>query len=184
MDPYFNWTLSLSLAALFLAAAMQKMRAFREWPGVVRNFQLLPEPLVGAAAAVVPAAETLSAAMLIATRTRPAGALAAAVLLVLFAAALAVNIRRGRTEIDCGCFGTALRQPIAPWMVARNLILALLALAILVPPAPRPLGVIDCIACVGTVLTLAFLYPVAAMLLGAAAHGARTADLAAAREER
>lgn len=163
-----NWTVSLSLAALFFAAATQKIRAWREWPGVVRNYRLLPERIAGAASAVVPAAEALTAAMLISTRTRPAGGLCAAALLLLFAAALALNIRRGRTQVDCGCFGTALRQPLAPWMVSRNLILALLALTLLLPAGPRALTALDWIACAGSVMTLAFLYPVVALALGRA----------------
>ncbi|HMK84629.1 MAG TPA: MauE/DoxX family redox-associated membrane protein [Steroidobacteraceae bacterium] len=166
MDPFLNWTLALSLAALFFAAVVEKVLAWREWPGVVRGYRLLPDRLADSAAALVLVAEMLAAAMLLWTRTRPAGGLSAAALLLLFAGALAINIRRGRTHIDCGCFGRALRQSLAPWMVHRNLITALLALTLLLPVRPRALTVLDWIACAGCALSLAFLYPVAALVLG------------------
>jgi Methylamine utilisation protein MauE len=165
MDPFLQWTLALSLAALFGAAAFGKLRALREWPGVVRNYRLLPERLAAAAAAVLPLAEVFTAAALLWTPTRPAGAIAAAALLLLFAAAIGVNIRRGRTHIDCGCFGSALRQSLAPWMVWRNLILACAALTLLLPVAQRTLTWLDGLASAGCAITLALLYPVVAVAL-------------------
>jgi hypothetical protein len=45
-------------------------------------------------------------------------------LLLVFAAAMAINIRRGRTQIDCGCGLSALRQGLGWPLVARNLALA------------------------------------------------------------
>ncbi len=167
----------LSLAALFGATVLGKLRALREWPGVVRNYRLLPDRLADAAAAVLLAAETLTMAALLWTPARPLGAIAAASLLLLFAAAIGVNLRRGRTYIDCGCFGSALRQPLAPWMVGRNLILACAALTLLLPVSPRALTVFDGLAAAGCAITLAFLYPVVAVVLeGTRPAVAPTAD--------
>jgi uncharacterized membrane protein (Fun14 family) len=51
----------------------------------------------------------------------------AAMLLGLFALAMAINVGRGRTEIDCGCFRDTLRQRISYASVLRNLLLAAVA---------------------------------------------------------
>ena len=53
-------------------------------------------------------------------------ALPAAALLVVFAWAMAINIRRGRRAIDCGCGRSQLRQPLGWGLVVRNVVLALL----------------------------------------------------------
>jgi hypothetical protein len=60
----------------------------------------------------------------------PWAASLAALLFSLFAIAMAVNLARGRTYIDCGCFQSALRQSIDWRLVARNGGLAAMALAI------------------------------------------------------
>jgi hypothetical protein len=60
-------------------------------------------------------------------------------LLILFAAAMAINIGRGRRNIDCGCFQSALRQNLSLTLVARNLGLALLlGIPAAVPQASLP----------------------------------------------
>jgi hypothetical protein len=145
---------------LFAASTAHKLAALEEWSGVVRDYRLLPEPLVSPAAGALLIGGVLTAAALCWPAARPIGACAAAAQLVLFAAAIAINLRRGRSSIDCGCFGSRLRRGIAAWMVARNLVLALLALGLLLPVQPRPLTVLDLVTAAGAVATLAVLYPV------------------------
>jgi hypothetical protein len=91
---------------------------------------------------------------------RRLGGCAAAAQLILFAAAIAINLRRGRSSIDCGCFSSRLRQRISAWMVARNLVLALLALSSALPERPRELTALDIATALAVVTTLTFLYPV------------------------
>jgi hypothetical protein len=165
MNPLLEWTVAFSLAALFAASAAHKVRAFREWPGIVRNYRLLPDALVGTVVVILPLAEALTAAALLAFPVRRAGACLAALLLLAYAAALGINLGRGRTRIDCGCFGSRLRQDISSWMVVRNLVLALFALALLIPAEHRPLPAAAMIASITLAATLAFLYPVLAVAL-------------------
>lgn len=188
MDPLWHETLALAFAALFAAAGALKLRAFREWPQVLENYRLLPARLVRPVAVALPIAElsvalgllaapepaVLPAAVLPAA-VLPAAVLAAAALLVLFALAIWVNLRRGRILIDCGCLGGRLRQPLAAWMVGRNLVLAGAALLLLVPSSGRALTLLDWVAAVGAALTLALLYPVLGIVLGRLPRAA-TAD--------
>jgi hypothetical protein len=165
MHPVLELTIALSLAALFAAATLHQLRALAEWPAIVRNYRLVPDTAAGIVAGALLATEAVTAAVLTWAPTRRLGAASAAALLVLFGAALWINLRRGRTSIDCGCFGSRLRQRISTWMVARNLALALLALSLLLPRtrgALSPLGLVASLTCV---ITLAFLYPVLAVVL-------------------
>jgi hypothetical protein len=63
-------------------------------------------------------------------------------LLALFAAAMAVNIRRGRADIDCGCGESFLRQTLSPVLVVRNIVLAALLVPSLMMTAPMGMDLI------------------------------------------
>jgi hypothetical protein len=165
MDPLPQFMIALAGAALFAGAAVHQALGWREWPGIVRNYRLLAEPLVGPVAIAIPLAEAASAASLLVPATRLVGALVAAALLSVFALALAINLRRGRTHIDCGCFGSRLRGPIGRWMVVRNAIFAALALSLLVPATARALSAWEVAAAWANVAALAFLYPVLGVVL-------------------
>jgi hypothetical protein len=165
MDPLLELTAAWALAALFAASTAHKLAALAEWPGVVRNYRLLPEALTGTFAGALLVAAALTCAALLWSATRRIGACAAAAQLIVFAAAMAINLRRGRTSIDCGCFGSRLRHGISAWMVARNLALAVLALSMLLPATPRELTALDIATALAVVATLSFLYPVLAVVL-------------------
>ena len=165
LDPLVQLTIALSLAALLAASAAHKMRAWRELPQVVRNYRLVPDAFAFAVAGTVPCAEALAAAALLFPPARQAGGGAAAALLVTYAVAIGINLRRGRTSVDCGCFGSRPGQGIAAWMVWRNLLIAALALGLLVPTSGRALTAAEHTMAVVWVVTLAFLYPVPAIVL-------------------
>jgi uncharacterized membrane protein len=128
------------VALVYLAAALGKMRHWAVFQGVLANYRLLPDPLVGSFAYVLPPFEALLGAALLFGVLSPWAEAAAAVLLLLFAAAMGINIMRGRRHIDCGCFQSALKQTLSWVLVARNGVLALLlGLAMLTTRAPADL---------------------------------------------
>jgi hypothetical protein len=114
------------LALVFLTAAVGKMRHWAVLHGVIANYRLLPDRLVAPVAYALPPVEAVLAA------TLPFGALSpwpeagAAALLLVFAAAMGINLMRGRRDIDCGCFQSALKQGLSWILVVRNVVLALL----------------------------------------------------------
>ena len=165
LDTLPHLTLALALATLLAAAAAHKLRAREQWPAVLRQYRLLPEVLVAPVAALLPLTEALAAAALLWPGTSSAGALLAAALLLAYTCALAVNLRRGRRSIDCGCFASSPRQGIAPWMVGRNLVLVALALALLLPTDGRALSAAELSLAMAFVVTLGFLYPVLQIVL-------------------
>lgn len=122
------------VALAFVASAAGQLRELTAFTGVVANYRILPSPLAGAFGRATPWLLLAAAAACLA---RPLfGAPMAAALLVLFAAAMAVNLRRGRTDIDCGCHQGAQKQTLRWVLVGRNLVLAAgLLLAAFLPEA-------------------------------------------------
>ncbi|MBF9151496.1 methylamine utilization protein MauE [Novosphingobium sp. 1Y9A] len=124
----------IGVGAVFLGAGLAKLRNRRVFPGVVANYRLLPEPLVAPVAVTLPIAEVVIGLALFAGLR--VAAVPAGLLLLAFAAAMAINIGRGRSHIDCGCGRPELRQPLSRALVVRNLVLAALLLPLLMPTPP------------------------------------------------
>ena len=113
---------------VFVLAAVQKAQAWKLLPGVIANYRLLPRFAVPVAAALLPPVELVLGLLLLSALAMPFAQVSAMVLLGLFAAAMAVNIHRGRSFIDCGCGRPLLKQSLRWSLVARNGALALLLL--------------------------------------------------------
>jgi len=167
LDPAIAWTLSLGLALLLGAAAGHKLRHVTGFRQVLAGYRLLPPGLLPIAAVVVIGTEVLAAALLALVPTRPGGAALAAGLLAVYAVALAINLLRGRTRIDCGCLPIGRSDRIAWWMVGRNLGLIAIAVVAALPSSPRELVALDLLTIGGTVATVALLYTAVGRLGGA-----------------
>jgi peroxiredoxin len=111
----------------------------------------LPRTLAPAAI-LLPVAELAVAAMLLPARLAWAGALAALALLLVFTAAVAAQLARGRRP-ECNCFGAVRSRPIGPETLGRNG--ALLACAAAVVAAGRGGSGPSAIAWAGEPLTAA-----------------------------
>lgn len=175
LDPVLAWTARLLLAGIFAGATIAKLRAPTAFVGVVQNYRLLPAALAAPVAYALPVLEGLIAIGLLIEATRPAAALLAALLLAVFAIAIAINILRGRREIDCGCFGAELRQRLGWDLVGRNAVLIVLALAVVPASLPvRALGWLDIVTVAAGALALLVLYAAHVRLaaLGAIRGGA------------
>jgi hypothetical protein len=128
------------IALVFLGAAIGKMRNWPIFRGIVANYRLLPQVLVGPVTYALPPAEAAIGATLPTGLLTPWPEAAAAGLLGVFAFAMGINLLRGRRHIDCGCFQGALKQPLHWTLVIRNALLALLLLAAGAGPSGRPDG--------------------------------------------
>jgi hypothetical protein len=157
LDPAIGALLAGLFALLFAAAAAQKLRAPAHFAEVFAAYRLLP-PAAARLALLVPVLEGLVAGGLLVAPTRRGAACAGALLLAVYAAAIAINLRRGRLDLACGCGGANERSPIAPWMVARNLLLAVALLLLVRPWLSRPWSAADALTVVGGVAVAALLY--------------------------
>lgn len=122
---------SICAGLVFVLAAVGKLRHRQLLPGVIANYRLLPEVLVAPAATLLPLVE-LGLGIALLAGSRPLAPATGIALLLVFAGAMAINIRRGRTQIDCGCGHDGLRQGLSWPLVVRNIGLAV-ALALRLP---------------------------------------------------
>jgi len=158
LDPALSVLLGSCGALLFLSAALHKLTDRRRFTEVLAAYDLLPQAWVAAASRTVPLLEAVTGLALLLPATSRAAAVAASALLLSYAAAIGVNLQRGRRDLTCGCGGPADRQPIAAWMVIRNVaVAALLGLAWL-PRAERALEFADLITIVCGAATAALIY--------------------------
>ncbi len=158
MDPALTWTMAVALAALFAASAAMKLAAIGQFAAALENYRILPPILLAPAVWLIPALEALAAAGLVIPASRADASVLAAVLLGMFTAAIAINLARGRTGIDCGCFGPALRQELSGWLIARNAMLSACAVVVLIPPSGRQLTWLDAVTIAGGAAALALMY--------------------------
>ena len=155
LDPAVGTLLVACFALLFASAAAHKLRDLRHFTEVLAAYHVLPaggERL----APLVAVLELTVAVGLLATPVRAPATLAAVTVLLAYAAAIAMNLARGRRDLDCGCGVPGTSHPIAPWMVVRNLLLALLLAVSLIPWENRQLLPTDALT-VGAGLAVATL---------------------------
>lgn len=171
-DPVLTLLPGAFFALLFGIAAVHKLLSWRLFEQQVRDYRVLPRTLAAPAAALIPVAEALLAAGWLDERSRTFAALGSALLLATYAGAMGWNLRQGRDTIDCGCGGTDGTQVIRPALVARNLALAGMSLALsalsalsslalsstALPSAARPLGWLDWLTVDAGALALLGLY--------------------------
>lgn len=157
IDPLLPLVISTSLALLFFMAARHKLSDNRRFEAQLAAYRLLPDSVLGVSAKVLPWLEMSLVFMLLIPITRPFAASVAAALLVIYALAMAVNIRRGRSEIDCGCGDKP--QSLSVMLLIRNAVLASGALLLVIPVIERSITTIDLIfvALFTAVLAMAYL---------------------------
>jgi hypothetical protein len=134
---------ALALRASALAAGvvltLGALAKLRDWPAfraAVAAYRLLPDPLVTIVALLLPVLEALAGAALLVDDLHVAGASAAIAVVGVATTAVAINVRRGRTDIDCGCNGLEGRQRLSWGLVARNTMLIVVLAAATLVPAP------------------------------------------------
>jgi uncharacterized membrane protein YphA (DoxX/SURF4 family) len=110
------------LCLVFLISAIGKLRDPTAFHGAVSAYRLLPSALVAPAAVMIPWVEiVIGLSMPSGSRT---AAVAACAMLGMFAAAMGINMSRGRRSIDCGCFRARPMRRLTWGTVARTVLLA------------------------------------------------------------
>ncbi len=166
LDPLVASLIAFGGVALFAWAAMHKLRTREAFVATLEQYRLLPRRAVGVAALVLAVMEIATAGLLLWPASRFIGAATGAVLLVIYASAIAINLARGRGDLDCGC-GLQPRV-IGGWMVARNLIVAASLALLWLPTSGRAIGAADLATIAAALLIGALLYSSIELLLGRA----------------
>ena len=140
-----QWALGLLLGAVFIYASWDKILHPAEFARIVYHYQLIgPSRSVGPLpanllAVALPWIELLVGLLLASGLWRREAALVAAVLLVVFVAAVGVALTRGIDIENCGCFTvTGAGRQASLKLIAGDLVLLSAAAALLAPRKRAP----------------------------------------------
>ena len=158
VDPAFTLIARAGLALLFTAAALHKARDLAGFSRTVASYRVLPESLAPVLAQALVVMEGFLVAVLAIPGLDPAGGAGAVLLLGVYSIAIAINLARGRRDIDCGCLGPAGRQPLSGWLLARNAFLMAGGFVLAAPQASRSLAWVDAVSVIGGVGMLVLLW--------------------------
>ncbi len=118
------------IAVFLILAGLAKIKSGRK--GFFRDilgYAILPDSIAWLVATLLPIVEIILGVMLFVGLLAPVVSLFAALLLLVFSAAILYSLLRGR-DIDCGCFGTLRKKERVQWnLVYRNYFLIALCFA-------------------------------------------------------
>jgi hypothetical protein len=117
-------------AVLLLASGLHKMIRRERTQAVVREFAGVPRDLAPFAAVAAALLELLASVLLWTPATRVAGSMLAVLIWGGYLALILRAIAQGKRDVDCGCTFGAARRPLGVFQVARNVMLAAVALLV------------------------------------------------------
>lgn len=165
LDPTLPHIAAALLAIVFLGGAWQKLRDLDGLSAAIEQYRLMPSALAASAARALVAAELAAGLLLLPVPTRGVGAALSALLLAAVTLAVAINLLRGRSAIDCGCGGPEGGQHLSWGLVLRNALLGLAAGTAVAAETPREPVWLDGLTVVAGTLALYGLYAAANQLM-------------------
>ena len=157
-DPALITSASLFIAWIFVSASWHKLKSIAQMVSIVNNYRVMPFTVSGSFVIAVAGVEMIVALLLVVPGSRQLGALLSAILLFIYAAAIGINLVRGRVDFNCGCSGQSARKNIDSSLVWRNTVLIAVALYSVLPPTERALGLVDYAAMMLTTVLLILAY--------------------------
>jgi uncharacterized membrane protein YphA (DoxX/SURF4 family) len=125
------FVLRVALGAIFIVAGGAKIGQAAYFAAQIAGFRLVPQVVIAPIALALPFLEVLLGVYLVIGLFTRWAAWIAAVLLLIFDAAIASAVVRGMT-IDCGCFGPSDATMTTWGEVARDAIFVVLAVVVAV----------------------------------------------------
>jgi len=166
LDPAVGSLIVSAAALLFAVAGAHKLRGLARFEEIFAAYRVLPAPAARCVAWLVPSIELAVAGALLYPPTRRWGVTGAVSLLLVYAAALGLNLARGNRDLDCGCGTAGDHRAIAAWMMWRNVLLAVSVATAAWPWASRALALTDLVTITGALLAGVLLYAAIDRLLG------------------
>lgn len=133
LDPAVGMALASTLACILGVAAWHKFSAPAEFEQALAGYGIVPSFAHTPARFFLASFELASALLLIVPVTAILGAVMAAIILSIYAAAMAHALMFGKAGISCGCHFGQSDDGLSWSLVWRNAGLVALALALLVP---------------------------------------------------
>jgi len=149
----------LCLSYMLVLSASHKLGDPVRFQRILVDYDLLPPTVSRKLSRALPVIEISIGLGLLVAPMRSFAIVAAGALLLTYTLAMAINIVRGRRDVDCGCHGPQHSQTIGFWSVGRNVILLCLMFGLwkyneLLPFSVTSWGVALC----GTVLVTLFFH--------------------------
>lgn len=169
LDPLFIRILALGFAILFLLAAVHKLSNRSEFLAILGAYKVLPPLLLRPASLIIPNLEIVIALGwfligVLGVQLRAVPIISAGLLLV-YGSAIAINLFRGRLDIDCGCSFSSSKveksesaQQISGALVWRNSVLSLLALLAVIPTSTRQINTLDYLSLLTATVVCVLIY--------------------------
>lgn len=111
---------------ILFRAFWHKITSYLEVVGFAQDYELVPERWTYGLVRALTVLEGIAILLLALPATRLAGAVLAAGLFAGYGVIMALALKQGKTQIECGCGGTP--QIVSPVTLARNGVLVVLAL--------------------------------------------------------
>ena len=125
--PSIVFVARMTLGCIFVYASLDKLRHPDIFAEALYNYQLLPDAAINLVAIWLPWLELVSGGLLILGLWVRGSILVLSGLMVVFLAALGINLARG-LDINCGCFVTQSTDPMTVFTLFRDALFLLLAL--------------------------------------------------------
>jgi len=165
VDPVLALTAACTVAGIMIASAIPKLRGLAYFEEIVVEYRILPEALARLLGRALPWIELLAALGLISPISRMPAAQILGALVIGFGCAIAVNLLRGHTRIDCGCGVTEGISELNWLMLGRNVFLLTLLVISVSASKARVLILMDALTVVIGSVSLIGLYMTADYLL-------------------
>lgn len=124
--------LRIVLGGIFLWASWDKIAQPEAFAGVIGNYQLLPEAMVPLVAIVLPWTEAVCGICLVTGIWAGGAALIINMLVVVFIAALSMNLLRG-IDVNCGCFSVdGASAGSTPLEIGRDVVILAMGIVVLI----------------------------------------------------
>jgi len=137
--PVIDLTLRWVLGFTFALAGSYKLAVPATFVQIIAGYDILPAVAIQPAAVLLPCLELVVGVALAVGLYPRAAALLVNGLLMIFMAAVVVNLLRGQT-FDCGCFPTVMRRIYASspaGMLVRDALLMLASIGVMIYRGPR-----------------------------------------------
>ncbi len=168
LDSVVSAVIACCMFVLFATAGAHKLSDRQTFLASLNDYRLVPPIIIPMLSFSIPLLEVCLALLWIFQWVQPLTAILSALLLSVYTLAIAINLARGRTHIDCGCNFSAVGETgslISPALLLRNSFLIILILGTLFPTEQRALIWLDYMTIIVTTLVAIIFYISASQLL-------------------
>ena len=129
--PVAQMILRLLLSMIFFISSTHKIRQPQQFVATIASYDLLPKAWHKSLAFIIICTEaTVSILLFLGWQSRTVAAVCI-FMLMIFSYAIGINLIRGRTDLDCGCFGSKHSGKFNLKLIGRNFILLLTAVYVI-----------------------------------------------------